>query len=47
MTTGVAETGVKVLFIDYGNCVTVPLEEVYQLPFELFDTKIQVCKAVM
>lgn len=43
MTTGVAETGVAVFFIDYGNQATVPLDEVYQLPFELIDNKIQVC----
>ena len=43
MTTGVAETGVTVQFIDYGNSAVVSLDEVYQLPFELMNTKTQVC----
>lgn len=43
MTIGVAETGVTVQFIDYGNVAAVSLDEVYQLPVELMNTKTQVC----
>jgi hypothetical protein len=42
MTTGVAETGVQVFFIDYGNYATVSLDEIYQLPLELLSIKMQV-----